>query len=103
MGKRSMGHRSLYTVLLLGLCLGGLVAHIFMGDAGHLDAWYSSLHAIEHGESSDHGEPHDHEDDFTLLASASSSASPTLAMRTTASHSPASCAVSPLLPPPKAA
>ena len=98
-----MGHRSLYTVMLLGLCLGSLLAHSFAGDAGHLDAWHSSVQAIDHGEASDHAEPHEHEDDFTLLAPASSSASPTLAMRTTASRSPNSHAVSPLLPPPKAA
>jgi hypothetical protein len=102
MGKRPMGQRTLYTVILLGLCLGGLVAHLFPGDAGHLDAWYSAPHAIEHGESSDHAEPHDHEDHLTLLAPASSSASSTLVTQTTASHSPNSRAVSPLLPPPKA-
>ena len=103
MGKRLMTHRSLYSIILLGLCLGGLVVHLFAGDAAHLDAWYSSLHTIEHAEPSDHAEPHDHEDDFTLLTPGSSSDSPTQVIRTTTSDSADSCIVSPMLPPPKAA
>jgi hypothetical protein len=102
MGMCSMGHRSLYTIMLLSLCLGSLVAHVLMGSAGSIDAC-TSLQPIEHGEAHEHGESHDHEDDLTLLALVSSSASHVPAMRATANHSPDSRAVSPLLPPPKAA
>jgi hypothetical protein len=102
MGKRAMGHRALYILMLLSLCLGSLVAHILTGGVGNIEA-YNSLHMTEYGESHDHGDPHDHEDDLTLLTTAASGSSPCLTMRATANHSLDSRAVLPLLPPPKAA
>jgi len=102
MGKCSMSHRSLYTVMLLSLCLGGLIAHVLTGGVGNIET-HNSLYMIEHGESHHHEDPHDHEDDFTLSATAASGAAPFLTMSVTASHSPNSRAVSPMLPPPKAA
>lgn len=102
MDKRAMGHCSLYTIMLLSLCLGGLIAHVLTGGVGNIKT-HNSLYMIEHGESHHHEDSHDHEDDFTLLTAAASSAAPFLTMSVTASHSPNSRAVSPLLPPPKAA